>query len=414
MAVISDYEEEVIVSSIASPDISGATRVTDDVEKEEEEEEEEEDGEEGKEEEELSLIDQFDEEEDEEELEFQDLSQGNPELLFSCLQSDATSNHDHKCLLPHDEILCYLLQGHHQQPLELLTTVIHFLLRETDMSEYEGLTGKVVDIIISATKRKRQINNESSEQEEEEEDTATDDFVEASRSAATVPEMIGKFYEEEECDHITSSPSEQQEPPENDDDPQVLQQPAAQEEIIILPSDSSEEIQNQLMKPNSGNGADLKNYSWTQTLSDITLIIPVPVGTKPSSVICEIKSKHLKAGLKLQSPLVEGELSNLVKTDDCFWSIEEGRALSILLAKQNNMAYWKNVIERDPMIDIEKVEPENSKLSDLDPETRQTVEKMMYNQQQNSIGLLSGDEAQEQDIYKTYMSKSLQGLEIYL
>jgi hypothetical protein len=41
------------------------------------------------------------------------------------------------------------------------------------------------------------------------------------------------------------------------------------------------------------------------------------------------------------------------------------------------MAYWKNVIERDPMIDIEKVEPENSKLSDLDPETRQTVEKMM-------------------------------------
>ncbi|CAK9219975.1 unnamed protein product [Sphagnum troendelagicum] len=267
----------------------------------------------------------------------------------------------------------YEEEGHHQQPLELLTTVIHFLLRETDMSEYEGLTGKVVDIIISATKRKRQINSKSSEQEEkeEEENTATDDFVEASRSTATVPEMIGRFYEEEEYDHITS-------------------------------------------KPNSGNGADLKNYSWTQTLSDITLIIPVPVGTKPSSVICEIKSKHLKAGLKLQSPLVEGELSNLVKTDDCFWSIEEGRALSILLAKQNNMAYWKNVIEGDPMIDIEKVEPENSKLSDLDPETRQTVEKMMYNQQQNSIGLLSVDEAQEQDIYKTYMSKSLQGLEIYL
>jgi hypothetical protein len=57
--------------------------------------------------------------------------------------------------------------------------------------------------------------------------------------------------------------------------------------------------------------------------------------------------------------------------------LDEGRALSILLSKQNNMAYWKNVIEGDPTIDIEKVEPENSKLSDLDPETRQTVEKMM-------------------------------------
>jgi hypothetical protein len=49
MAVISDYEEEVIVSSIASPDISGATRVTDDVEKEEVEEVEEEEEEEAEE-----------------------------------------------------------------------------------------------------------------------------------------------------------------------------------------------------------------------------------------------------------------------------------------------------------------------------------------------------------------------------
>lgn len=33
-------------------------------------------------------------------------------------------------------------------------------------------------------------------------------------------------------------------------------------------------------EPNRGNGADLKNYSWVQTLSDATVSVPVPSGTK--------------------------------------------------------------------------------------------------------------------------------------
>ena len=41
------------------------------------------------------------------------------------------------------------------------------------------------------------------------------------------------------------------------------------------------------------------------------------------------------------------------------------------------MNWWKCVCVGDAEIDLSKVEPENSKLGDLDADTRGTVEKMM-------------------------------------
>lgn len=59
------------------------------------------------------------------------------------------------------------------------------------------------------------------------------------------------------------------------------------------------------LEPNSGNGLDLEKYSWTQTLHEVNVSIPVPKGTKSRFVTCEIKKNHLKVGLKGQPPILD-------------------------------------------------------------------------------------------------------------
>lgn len=70
-----------------------------------------------------------------------------------------------------------------------------------------------------------------------------------------------------------------------------------------------------ITEPNAGNGLDLEKYSWTQTLQEVTVTIPVPPGTKSRFVTCEIKRNHLKVGLKGQPPVLEVSTVEFISYD---------------------------------------------------------------------------------------------------
>lgn len=155
--------------------------------------------------------------------------------------------------------------------------------------------------------------------------------------------------------------------------------------------------------PPEGNGGTTDKYKWTQTLQELTVTFTLPIGTKAKMLDLDIKNTKLKFGVKGQAPIVDGIFHKSIICDDSFWTIEDSKYLVLSLQKQNKMEWWKCVLEGDPEINTQKVVPENSKLDDLDGETRQTVEKMMYDQRQKQMGLPTSEEQSKQDMMKKFM-----------
>ena len=159
--------------------------------------------------------------------------------------------------------------------------------------------------------------------------------------------------------------------------------------------------------PPIGNGGTVEGrYVWSQTLEELCLTIPLPEGTRGRDLVVSIAKKHLKIGLKAAAAngelLMNGPLLNAIICDDSFWTVEDGNRLVVNLQKLNPMEWWEGIVLGDPTIDVKKIQPESSNLSDLDGETRQTVEKMMFDQRQKAAGLPTSEEQHKFDMMEKF------------
>ncbi|KAJ4486080.1 nuclear movement protein nudC [Lentinula aciculospora] len=149
---------------------------------------------------------------------------------------------------------------------------------------------------------------------------------------------------------------------------------------------------------------DALPYSWTQLLGELDVHVPVPKGTRGKDLTVVIQKKKLSVGLKgATDKILEGELCKEIKEDDSTWTLADNVIL-IHLEKLNQQQWWENVLTHHPKIDTTKIEPTDSKLSDLDGETRGMVEKMMFDNQQKQMGKPTSDELKKMEALKKFQA----------
>ncbi|KAI0126742.1 nuclear movement protein [Xylariales sp. AK1849] len=150
-------------------------------------------------------------------------------------------------------------------------------------------------------------------------------------------------------------------------------------------------------------------YKWTQTIGELDINITVPGNLKGRDLVVDIKKQKLVAGIKGQTPIIDGDLPHSIHTDDSTWTLisapDGTKTIEIHLDKINKMEWWAHVIKTAPKIDVTKIQPDDSKLSDLDGETRGMVEKMMYDQRQKEVGKPTSDEQKKADILKKFQEQ---------
>ncbi|PYI05731.1 nuclear movement protein nudC [Aspergillus sclerotiicarbonarius CBS 121057] len=151
-------------------------------------------------------------------------------------------------------------------------------------------------------------------------------------------------------------------------------------------------------------------YRWTQTIRDVDVTIPVAGTLRGRDLDVVLTKTKIRVAVRGQDAIIEGDFPHAVIPDECSWTLEStsnppGKEIVIHLDKVNKVEWWPHVVVGAPKIDVSKITPESSSLSDLDGETRAMVEKMMYDQRQKEMGGLTSDEQKKRDILKKFQEE---------
>ncbi|VEN47456.1 unnamed protein product [Callosobruchus maculatus] len=156
-----------------------------------------------------------------------------------------------------------------------------------------------------------------------------------------------------------------------------------------IASKVSKNSEHRFSKSDYYNGAAYDNYCWSQTITDVDVIVKLPekIGRKDLEV--DILTNKITVKLKDGNVLLSGEFCQKCKANDVIWSADNGK-LNIHLEKGKEM-WWNCLLKSEPQLDISKIDCSRP-FEELPDDAQAKIEELQWNQERKRLGLPTSDE----------------------
>ncbi|XP_011493970.1 PREDICTED: nudC domain-containing protein 3-like [Ceratosolen solmsi marchali] len=135
------------------------------------------------------------------------------------------------------------------------------------------------------------------------------------------------------------------------------------------------------------NGASCKSYSWSQSIVDLDVLVPVPWEVRNSKQLRVVLDSHeievTKLGVNDSLTLVKGRLSFKTKSGESYWYLDPGKHLTLHLEKANER-WWESLLEDEPLIELSRIDC-TRKFEEMSECEQMKVEELMWKQRRKSF-----------------------------
>ncbi|XP_063534131.1 nudC domain-containing protein 3 [Cydia strobilella] len=180
----------------------------------------------------------------------------------------------------------------------------------------------------------------------------------------------------------------------------------AEPERKILEASSSGETKTEYKPPvipvqknsESYNGAVRDKYSWSQTITENDVTVPLPPDIKSAKDLkVTINPNDIYVAYRNGDTIIKDTLQYKIKASDSVWTISGGKLLIHLEKVQER--WWTKLVNSEEAIDLDKIDCSRP-LNELPEDHIDKVRELQWNQEQKLKGLPTSDEIKNIEILK--------------